>query len=99
MYGSVFHLKVQPGREDTVRQLFERWDREHAPRVQGFQAAYLFKPDEQPDELIAVAIFTDREAYRKNALDPEQDRWYHELRALLTTDPIWEDGEVIQAAR
>ncbi len=98
MYGSIFHLKVQPGREGAVRQLFERWDREHAPRVQGFHAAYLFKPDEQPDELIAVAIFADREAYRANATDPEQDRWYRELRALLRTDPLWEDGEIIHAA-
>ena len=92
MYGSIFHLKVQPGREGAVRQLFERWDREHAPRVQGFHTAYLFKPDEQPDELIAVAIFADREAYRANASAPEQDRWYRELRALLTRIPFGKMG-------
>ncbi|MCX7624587.1 MAG: hypothetical protein RMK01_05425 [Thermomicrobium sp.] len=97
MYGSIFHLHVRPGQEAAVRQLFERWDRERAPRVQGFRAGYLFKPDQQRDELIGVAVFDDRESYRKNASDPAQDEWYRELRALLTDDPVWEDGEVIEA--
>ncbi len=96
MYGSVFHLQVKPGQEEAVRQLFQEWDQQRAPRVTGFEAAYLFKPDRQSDELIAVAIFRDRASYRKNAEDPEQDRWYQRLRAHLTSDPIWEDGEILE---
>lgn len=87
------------GQEQAIRQLFEEWDQERAPRVQGFQAGYLFKPDQQRDELIGVAIFRDRESYRKNAADPKQDEWFRRLRALLTDDPVWEDGEVIEAAQ
>lgn len=68
------------------------------PRVQGFHAGYLFQPDRSSDELIGVAIFADRESYRKNATDPKQDEWYRSLRALLTEDPRWEDGEIIEAA-
>ncbi|MCX2726790.1 hypothetical protein OO015_04680 [Thermomicrobium sp. 4228-Ro] len=44
-----------------------------------------------------MATFDDRESYRRNADDPEQDRWYRALRALLSEDPYWEDGEVMQA--
>jgi quinol monooxygenase YgiN len=98
MYGSIFHLHPKPGQKAAIRQLFEQWDRERAPRVQGFHAGYLFQPDRSSDELIGVAIFADRESYRKNATDPKQDEWYRSLRALLTEDPRWEDGEIIEAA-
>jgi quinol monooxygenase YgiN len=97
MYGSIFHLHPKPGQKAAIRQLFEQWDRERAPRVQGFHAGYLFQPDRSSDELIGVAIFADRESYRKNATDPKQDEWYRSLRALLTEDPRWEDGEIIEA--
>ena len=52
---------------------------------------------ERPDELILVAVFRDRESYRANADDPEQDKWYRQLREHLQADPEWTDGEVVFA--
>ena len=31
----------------------------------------------------------------RNGRDPEEDRWYRQLRALLEADPEWEDGEIV----
>jgi len=45
--------------------------------------------------LIGVAIFRDRESYRANADDPDQDAWYKRLCALLEADPEWEDGVIL----
>ncbi|MBI4505724.1 MAG: hypothetical protein HY691_09340 [Chloroflexi bacterium] len=42
-----------------------------------------------------TVVFQDRETYMRNADDPDQDRWYKELRVHLAGDPEWEDGEVL----
>ena len=44
--------------------------------------------------MLAV-LFTDRDAYVRNADDPAQDVQFRELRQLLERDPEWNDGEVI----
>ncbi len=44
-------------------------------------------------------VFTDREAYRRNADDPAQDARYREMRALLAADPEWHDGEIVSGPR
>jgi heme-degrading monooxygenase HmoA len=65
--------------------------------VPGYVNTYVLRPDERPDELILVAVFRDRESYRANADDPEQDKWYRQLREHLQADPEWTDGEVVFA--
>jgi hypothetical protein len=44
--------------------------------------------------MLAV-LFTDREAYHRNADDPAQDRQFQLMRSFLENDPEWHDGEVI----
>jgi hypothetical protein len=43
-------------------------------------------------------MFTDREAYERNADDPAQNARYEAYRALLEADPQWHDGEVVKEA-
>jgi hypothetical protein len=40
-------------------------------------------------------VFDSEANYRANASDPEQDKWYQELRAMLDADPRWMDGDVL----
>ena len=42
--------------------------------------------------------FDSKEAYQKNAESPEQHEHYVRYRALMTADPEWMDGTVIEAA-
>ena len=95
MYGTVARLKVKPGATQDLIDLSERWGRERGSAT-GQVAQYVFKLDQHPDEFMLVAAFTDRDAYRKNAEDPETDRRYREMRDLLRSDPEWFDGEVIE---
>jgi hypothetical protein len=97
MYGTIFRLRPKAGHEQHLSSLMEEFDRERGPRVKGARASYLLKPDRETGELIGVAIFDDRETYRANAEDPEQDAWYRKLREHLESDPVWEDGEFISA--
>jgi hypothetical protein len=94
MYGTIMRARVKPGLEGVADELGRRWLRERAPAVAGFIGEYLIKSTNHPGEWASLAIFDSEENYRKNANDPEQDRWYRELRATLEADPEWFDGEI-----
>ena len=97
MYGTVARVTVQPGKDEAFVAIGEQWVSERGDAT-GEIASYLFKLEERPGEYILVGIFPDRERYYANARDPETDRWYRRMRATLTADPEWRDGEVVQAA-
>ncbi len=97
MFGTVARLRPKPGAEQALLRMSEEWNRERRPQVKGVVGEYLFKSETHPGEYVMVAIFEDRESYRANAADPEQDRWYRRLREGLEADPEWDDGEVVQA--
>jgi hypothetical protein len=44
--------------------------------------------------MLAV-LFTDRDAYVRNANDPAQDLQFRALQQLLESDPEWHDGEIV----
>ena len=98
MNGTIFRMRPQTGRAGDVVALMEEWARARGPHVPGARAAYLLRPEPEEGELVGVAVFADREAYRANAGSPEQEAWYQRLREALEADPVWEDGEVPVAA-
>jgi hypothetical protein len=98
MFGTVFQLRPKAGHEEAMIDWLKRWRAERGPKVQGYQASYMFKLRDQPGQYIGVAVFDSEENYRKNASDPEQDRWYRELREHLEADPEWNDGDIIESA-
>jgi len=95
MYGTLARMQVKPGQDDAVAALHEQWLRERKPDVNGFIADYALKSERVPGEWFVFAIFDTEEHYRTNAADPEQHRQYEKLRALLTADPEWNDGEIL----
>ena len=99
MYGSIFRMKVKAGQEDKVIELFDTWEKTRKPMLKGAIGGLLLKPDEGSGELVAAAIFSDKDSYRANADDPGQHEWFGELRALLEADPEWEDGEFVRFSR
>ena len=94
-YGTVYQMRPKPGAEPQLVAQLEEWERERKPKVPGAIGGYLFKPDNRPGQLIGAAIFRDRESYRANADDPEQDAWYRRLRGHLEADPEWDDGIIL----
>jgi quinol monooxygenase YgiN len=95
MFGSIFRMQAKSGQAGAVEEHMRRWQRERRPKVAGVVAGYLLTSRDHAGELVGVAVFDSEENYRKNAADPEQDRWYRELRALLQADPEWNDGEIL----
>jgi len=88
-FGSVFRMKPKPGQKQAV--IDHMLGRRGLRDVDGFVAAHVY---DSGDELWGAAVFRDEKAYRANASDPEQNKAYETLRAMLDADPEWHDGEV-----
>ena len=98
MYGTIARMHVKPNHQQQLQAMNDEWAQGRGRQVDGFVASYVLRPDDQPDELLLVAIFRDRDSYRANASDPEQDRWYRQMREHLQADPEWTDGELVYAS-
>jgi hypothetical protein len=98
MYGSIFRFQPLPGKEQDLTDLMRAEERQDAQRLKaaGWVSTYVFKLDQ--GGMMGVAIFESKEKYQANASDPRQDEWYRKFRALLASDPEWNDGEVIASA-
>lgn len=94
MYGSIFRMKPKPGQKDAVLKHVNDWSSVRSKQVKGYVANYLLETED--GDLIGCAVFADEEAYRANANDPEQDKWFQQLRVNLEGDPDWNDGTIHQ---
>jgi hypothetical protein len=57
-----------------------------------------YQMDADPDTLMMAVIFSDKDAYMKNAGSPEQNERYEQMVALLDGPPEWNDGEIVYPA-
>lgn len=95
MYGTVARLKVKPGMEGELEAFGRNWTAERKAQVKGAIGGYIYRLDADPSTMLMAVVFEDRASYHANAQDPAQDADYRRLRALLTEDPVWEDGEIV----
>jgi quinol monooxygenase YgiN len=95
MYGTVAILKPKAGQEQALVQALETWWNERRPQVKGAISSTIHRNEGNPSELIMSVVFDSKENYVANAEDPEQDKLYQEMRALLESDPRWMDGDVL----
>ncbi|TMC50230.1 MAG: hypothetical protein E6J14_05095 [Chloroflexi bacterium] len=89
MYGSVMRGRVKSGR----RAEYERLVREIAPvhQAEGLQSIDVAWEDKDPDRVVVVIRFRDKESYLRNAQRPETDRDYRRQLELLEGEPEWID--------
>ena len=95
MYGTVAVCRVRPGSEAAYIELSRRWKRERGPQVRGFVDEYVYRSEADPTEFFACLLFESRDAYLRNAQDPEEERWYQRFRELMESDAEWHDGQVV----
>lgn len=96
MYGTVARLKIKSGHEQSLIDLSNAWT-DARGMASGQIAEYVYNLDCASNIYLLVVVFADRDAYVRNAADPETDRWYREMREHLGDDPEWNDGEIIQS--
>src|SRR5215213_8203298 len=73
MYGTVAKMRVKPGMIDKLRELTTN---DEQMKVPGLLTTYVYQMDANPNELMMAVLFTDKDAYVKNANSPEQNSRY-----------------------
>lgn len=91
MYGTIARLRIKPGMDAQLEQM----SREQVPEIPGFIFQYVYRLDSDPQEMMLVVGFTDKESYRRNAESPDQAARFEQYRALLEREPEWNDGEIL----
>jgi heme-degrading monooxygenase HmoA len=91
MYGTVAKMKLKPGAEEKMMDAMGGT----ANAQEGHVATYVFKSDSDPNVHFVTTIFESKDAYKKFADSPDQDKRFRQMRELLAADPEWHDGEVI----
>lgn len=92
MYGTIAKLKVKPG---MLPELMKLTSEEDMDGMAGFVNTIVYQMDADANEIYMVVLFTDKDAYVKNANDPAQDTRYREFVKYLDGEPEWHDGEII----
>lgn len=92
MYGTIARLTIKPGKEEEL----SRMGREMSAQIPGLVSEYVYRTDANAHELYLVVVFESEQAYRDNANSPEQHARYEQYRALLSADPEWHDGHIIE---
>jgi quinol monooxygenase YgiN len=92
MYGTVAKMRVKPGKLDEMRKLTAE---DEMMSIPGLVSTTVYQMDSDPNELIMCVVFTNKEAYVKNAESPEQNQRYEAFLALLDGAPEWNDGGII----
>lgn len=98
MYGTVGTVKVKAGRGDDLRKIFQEWNRDFGPKVEGVVGSLIYKLDSDPNTWIMCGVFSSKALYQANADSPDQDAWYQRMRECLEADPEWADGEVLESS-
>ena len=90
MYGTVMRARVKKGQLDALERLFES-QRGELGRVDGFHSVEFGREDKDPERIVMIVHFRDRQSYVKNAGRPETNRNYEEMIKHLEGAPEWID--------
>jgi quinol monooxygenase YgiN len=90
VYGTIMRARVKPGHREMLESMMkEQTGRElELPGFHSFDVAW---EDKDPDRLVLVVRFEDKESYVANAESPEQDAEYRRMLTHLEGEPEWID--------
>lgn len=92
MYGTIFTLKIKPGHQEQLLDVFKELS--DSPKPAGGVAWFVMKPDDKED-WIGVAVFDSKESHVKNSSRPEQHQMFLKMMEHLESEPEWTDGTYV----
>ena len=90
MYGTIMRATVKAGMREAFEESIRTWEQERGT-VDGYHSTEVAWEDGNPDRVVMIVHFRDKESDHANANSPEQDAEYHKLVALLDGEPEWLD--------
>ena len=92
MCGTVAKMRLKPGKLAEMKELMASPE---MVNIAGLVNTTVYQLDADANSLIMAVVFTDKDAYVKNANSPEMSARYEKYVALLEGPPEWNDGEVV----
>ena len=92
MYGTIFKLKIKPGHQEQLLDIFKELS--NGPKPDGAVAWFVMQPDDKED-WIGVAVFDSKEAHVNNSNRPEQHQMFLKMMEHLQSEPEWTDGTYV----
>jgi heme-degrading monooxygenase HmoA len=89
MFGTIMRAQCKAGQRDAfIAKMRQRGTAGNNP---GFLSAEIGYEDKEPDRVVAVIHFRDRDSYMTNAARPQTDSEYRDMLQFLTGPPEWTD--------
>ena len=92
MYGTIMRVKVKPG---AIEEMKNRIERQRPP---GMVWSYIYRMDDDPNEVIMTVGFRDKKAYWDYAESNQSDSEYQKMAKFFDGEPEWNDGEIVFAS-
>jgi len=91
MYGSIMRGRIKPGRRADYEKLISELVPNADDYGRGLHSVELAWEDNDPDRVVAIIHFRDRESYRANAERPETNADFERQMELFDGGVEWID--------
>jgi len=91
MYGSILRAKLKPGQKAAYERFIESLLPTAEDYGKGLHSVELAYEDKDPDRLVVLIHFRDKESYIANANDPQTNSDWERQREFFDGDVEWID--------
>lgn len=91
MYGTIMRAKVKPGRKAEYQQAMQAMVPSPEDYGRGLVALQIAWEDKDPDRIVMIVFFKDRDSYIANANRPDTNTQYEQQLDYLEGPPEWID--------
>ncbi len=91
MYGSIMRARVKQGKREEFERVMRELTPAHQEFERGLHSIELAWEDSDPNRVVMIIHFRDRESYVRNANLPQTDADYRRWVKLLEEEPEWTD--------
>jgi quinol monooxygenase YgiN len=91
MYGTIMRARIKPGKRAEYEKLMQEMVPSASDYGQGMHSIEAAWEDKDPNRVVVIVHFKDRESYVANAERAETDEQYRKQLEYLDGEPEWTD--------
>src|SRR5947199_9291172 len=90
MYGTIMRAKIKAGQQDAFRRYAQ--EQGSPSDASGWVSSEFAVEDKDPNRIVGIIRFKDKESYVKNANAPQTNDNYNQMLKSLEGPPEWIDA-------
>jgi len=91
VFGTIMRARLKPGRRDEFEKYFREVSDEYEDAGRGLISSEIAFEDKDPDRVVVIVHFRDRDSYFRNADDPQTNADYQKMVEYFDGPPEWID--------